>query len=78
MLPLSSGIFTRCCNGVTNEKWWESLRITNKPLFFSLKMITSYKNIEPKPVKNIIGRYKTSLEALKSYKSIKAITDFVS
>jgi hypothetical protein len=40
-------------------------------------MITSYKNIEPKPVKNIIGRYKTSLEALKSYKSIKAITDFV-
>jgi hypothetical protein len=36
------GILTRCCNGVTN-----------KPLFFSFKTITSYKNSGSKPGKTL-------------------------
>jgi hypothetical protein len=60
------GIVTRCCNGVTNN-----------PLFLSLKTIASNKNSGSKPVNNVIDRYKISLEALKSYKSIKAIADLV-
>jgi hypothetical protein len=54
------GIVTQCCNGVTNEQ-----------LFSTLKAITSYKSSGPKHVKSVIGRYKTKLEALKSYKFVK-------
>jgi hypothetical protein len=54
------GIVTQCCNGVTNEQ-----------LFSTFKAITSYKSSGPKNVKSVIGRYKTKLEALKSYKFVK-------
>jgi hypothetical protein len=54
------GIVTQCCNGVTNEQ-----------LFSTFKAITSYKSSGPKHVKSVIGRYKTKLEALKSYKFVK-------
>jgi hypothetical protein len=56
------GIVKRWCNGVTNEQ-----------LFFSFKTITSYKSNGSKPVKNVIGRYKINLEALKSYNIIKQL-----
>jgi hypothetical protein len=36
-----------------------------KKLFIQLKTITSYQNSGFKPVKNIFGRYKINLEALK-------------
>jgi hypothetical protein len=55
------------CNGVRN-----------KLLFFFSKTITIYKNSGSKRVKNGMGCYKVSLEASKSHKSIKAITELVS
>jgi hypothetical protein len=50
---------------------------TNKWLLFWFKAITSYKNSGTNPVKSVIGRYKLNLEALKIYKSWKAITDLI-
>jgi hypothetical protein len=49
----------------------------NKQLFYSFKRITSYKNNGSNPVKSVIGRYKINLEMLRSYKSCKAVTDFI-